>query len=558
MRSLLRRAFHSLPPYWCLHINCSLPGRSDWLDRIKLLRLKEQRQLESIALSNSSSPDRKRIVIYTFERRYYADLEYTLATALRLRGHEVRGVLCNGLLPICEMNNGPQERPTCESCSGWTARYADAYGFKYAWLRDYLTQDDLHAAQLLVSRAPDCELPALVVNGVRVGHLARNQLPRYYRGFVFELSGQVLAAYRQWLVSAVLLTWLSERLLDSIEPHIVLTGSGKTLPTACIFQAARLRGIRVVTWDSTPWYPNGLLFNHNSPAVDVHLDDLWAEVSGQKLTDSQVYELNEFLRRWSRSEITPFPYNLTPIEDEQAIRHQLGLRPRSSIVVAFTNTSWDMAVVDRDVGFESMYDWIFALVEYAIGHPEVDLVVRAHPAEKKVPACLQSRTLVATEIRKRYTPLPSNIKIIEGDSPISSYTLGKMAQVAMIYTTRLGLELALRGKRPWVAGNVPYRGKGFTLDLASPDHMVRLLDSNSFDDILPEEEVELARRFAYLWIFRHVVRMPFVDPETTQFSFRSLLDLAPGGNPIIEDLCEAILTGKPFINVGACQDRSCL
>ena len=261
-------------------------------------------------------------------------------------------------------------------------------------------------------------------------------------------------------------------------------------------------------------------------------------------------ELDEFLRRWSRSEAIPFLYNPAPLEDERVIRHQLKLRPGSPMIAAFTNISWDMAVVGRDIGFESMYGWVFALVDYAVAHPEVDVVVRAHPAEKKVPADLQSRTLVATEIKKRFEPLPSNVRLVEGDNPISSYTLGEMAQVAMVYTSTLGLEFALKRKRPWIAGDNTYRGKGFSLDLASKEHMYRLLDANAFDTQLSDAEVKLAQRFTYLWIFRHVFRNPFIKPANGHFSLNSFSELAPGGNPVIEDLCEAILAGKPFIDIG--------
>ena len=58
----------------------------------------------------------------------------------------------------------------------------------------------------------------------------------------------------------------------------------------------------------------------------------------------------------------------------------------------------------------------------------------------------------------------------------------------------------LRGKRPWIAGDVTYRGKGFTLDLASREQMYDLLDKNAFHNRLSEDEVKLAQRFAYLWI----------------------------------------------------------
>lgn len=350
----------------------------DWADPIKNLRLHEQDHLEKIASKNASLPDRKLIAIYSLH--HFSPVEYGLAMALRLRGHDVRGVLCDGLLPLCEMNLGPNIRPPCEACIMNLSRYEDAFGFHYGRLTDLLRQEDREKAEQLVADTPNDDLAALVVNGVPVGKLARRELQRYYRGFVFAPPSD--PAYRKWLVTGVLLTWFSERWLDRIQPDIVGVCSGRTLPTACVFEVARHRGIHVVTWDGTASHPDGLMFSHNKSATEIPLDDAWVRAAKRQLSSTQLDELDEYLSRWSRSESTPFPYNPKPLQDKSAIRRELGLRPDAPLIVAFTNTSWDIAVIDRDVGFDSMFDWIFALVDYAIAHPEIDLVVRAHPAEK--------------------------------------------------------------------------------------------------------------------------------------------------------------------------------
>jgi hypothetical protein len=551
----LRRLENRLPAGWQLRIddvNRFIQNRYDWARPIKSLRELEQSYLEETALRNQQKPNRKRVLVCSLQNfPPWLEVDYVLAMALKLRGHEVRGILCDGILPICERNLGVQERPSCAGCIAWLGRYEDAFGFSYGRLSDFLSKMDLKRAEDLVAQTPIKDLPAMGVDGIHVGRLALAELQRYYRGFVFDpTSGESLPVYKKWLVSGVLLTWLYERVLEDIHPDIVITSAGRTLLSASILHLARQRGISVVTWDTSPYQPNGLKFSHNRAAVEVCLEDVWPDASKQSLTADQVKELYDYARRWSRSEITPFPYNPSPLENEQIIRQQLGLRANLPIIVAFTNTSWDMSAVDRDIGFKSMYDWVFSLVEYAIKHPEIDLIVRAHPVEKKAPPGMQSRTLVVPEIKKRYELLPNNIKLIEGDSPISSYTLGEIGNVIMLYSGMIGLEFALRGYRPWVAGEFTYRGKGFTLDLESKEHMFQMLDKHSFAKHLSEDELKLAQRFAYLWIFRHLVRNPFVRMPDDQFMLESFHELAPAGTPVIDDICENIITGKPFIDIG--------
>jgi hypothetical protein len=299
------------------------------------------------------------------------------------------------------------------------------------------------------------------------------------------------------------------------------------------------------------------MFAHNESATEIPLESLWPSYRDVPLSGEERQQLKRFLGSWARSETTPFPYNPSPLEDESLIRNQLGLRANAPLVVAYTNTSWDIAVIDRDVGFANMFDWVFAMVETAMRHPQIDFVVRAHPAEKKVPAELQSRTPVGPEIRKRFR-LRENIKIIEGDDPISSYALARMATVNMLYASRLGLEIALSGKRPWIAGAVTYRDKGFTLDLTSKEHMISLLEQlsstgsiESRTTELSDSEVELATRFAYLWFFRYEVKLPILHPSDKRFALRSFADLGPNGDPTIDSICEAFVNNKPFVELSS-------
>lgn len=547
LRMLVRESFYQLPPRFQYHVGAakrSLLQQFDWSAPVKRLRQEEQNYLDQTIDQNRQLAARRRVAIFSIQ--HWSALEYGLAKALQLRGHDVQGILCDGLLPLCEMNLGPNLRPPCEACIMNLSRYEDAFGFEYDRLKRLVTHEDLERATELVNETKDSDLSDFKVDGIPVGLFARREIQRYYRAFIFEPEKD--PAFRKWLISGVLITWLSQRWLDQVQPDIAGVCSGRTLSTACFYEVARQRGIDVVTWDGVATRPDGFMFAHNELATEIPLDKLWAEYRDRQLTEEELSELNQFMGMWSRSAVTPFPYNTNPLESESSIRQQLRLREGAPLVVAFTNTSWDIAVIDRDVGFKSMFDWLFSVVEFAIQHPEIDFVVRAHPAEKKVPDELQSRTPVCAEIRKRYA-VPQNLKLIEGDNPISSYVLAKLANVNMVYASRFGLELALRGIQPWLAGAVTYRGKGFTLDLESRQHMFELLENKLTKHQLTLGEVQLAERFAYLWFYRYEVRLPLLHPADRRFKLRSFSELGPGGNPTIDELCESFVSGKPFVEL---------
>jgi len=550
LRKSLRRVVHTLPEGQQLLIRRAKAALQtpDWANAVGRLRHSETSFIDDTIARHRSQPGRKRVLVCVLQQLPpIAEISYSLATALRLRGHDVRGILCDGVLPICEMNLGQLDRSPCGVCAAWASRFEDAFGFEFARLTSFITSDDRHRAEQQIASIGDADLEHFTFDGVEIGVLARRELQRYHRGFVFEPSRD--PAYRQWMIAGVLLVTLARRVFERERPEILVISSGRTMLAASLSAVARTLGIRAVSWDLEDSHRDGLTFSHGEPAVELPLDDAWAHAKHEPLSREQRDTLIHFLQRWSRSKDTPFPYNPNPLEDRAAIKSQLGLRQDAPLIVAFANSAWDMAAVDRNVGFTSMFDWLFSLVDYALAHPEIDLVVRAHPAEINVPADLQSRTRVVDEIRRRYPNLPSRITLLEGNTAVSSYALADLAQVPMMYATRLGLELAVRGRRAWMCGQTTYRGRGFTRDVASPGEMIALLDGRTFDEQLSGTEVEFAERFAYLWFFRYVIRQPLLRPPSRRFALSSFRELGPDGDPIVDRLAHAIITGAPFLDL---------
>jgi hypothetical protein len=548
MRRVVRQIVYLLPPAIQVRLGAAkrrVMGQRYWPDELDRVRESEREWIEATAAANSGLPDRKRIAFFAVN--HFSPVDHGLAAALRLRGHDVRGVMCDGLLPLCEMSLGPRDRPPCATCALTLGRNERAFDLKYSRLRDFLGQSDREAAETIVATTPAERLTSLTIEGVPIGRFARRELQRYYRGFVFEPEND--PAFRQWAVTAILLVWLVQRWLDRERPDIVGLCSGRTLATACALEVARRRGVRVVSWDGAATFPDTLMFSHDAPATEVPLDDAWEAVAEVPLTPEQDRRLTTHLESWEKSRNTPFPYNPDPIEDVRLIREELGLRAGAPLVVAFANACWDIAVIDRDVGFESMFDWVFSVVEYARDHPAMDFVIRAHPAETNVPSDLRTGTPVAGEIRRRFAPLPANVRLIEGHSRISSYSLSDIATVNMVYASRLGLEIAIRGKRPWVAGAVTYRGKGFTLDIASKQQMRDLLDSAVEAEHLSHGERESARRFAWLWFFRYEVPLGLLRVPDQRFVLSSFRELGPDGDPILARVCEAFVSGSAFLDM---------
>jgi hypothetical protein len=129
--------------------------------------------------------------------------------------------------------------------------------------------------------------------------------------------------------------------------------------------------------------------------------------------------------------------------------------------------------------------------------------------------------------------------------------LMELAHLALVYTSTTGLEMALRGKPVIVAGRAYYGRKGFTRDADDPAHYDALLQAGDLSALRPGE-LELARRYACLFFFRHHIPFPLMHAgrEKVEYTFDDLAALRAGADPWLDLVCDAVLDDKPFLYTG--------
>src|SRR5689334_21797711 len=129
IRKALRKVVHRLPDREQLLIRRARAafGLPDWAEAVGRLRRTEAAFIDATAEQSRREPGRQRVLVCVLQQLPpVAEISYVLAAALHLRGHDVRGVLCDGVLPMCEMTLGHLDRPSCGVCASWASRYEAA------------------------------------------------------------------------------------------------------------------------------------------------------------------------------------------------------------------------------------------------------------------------------------------------------------------------------------------------------------------------------------------------------------------------------------------------
>jgi FkbM family methyltransferase len=530
----------------------SLNNRSQIIEHYQRVNQNLKKQITDFHSMLKAFIDHRRILFNTQFVWPYAAADYTLAMGLQQRGHDVLMLGCGGGLPhYCELETNKRSRPDCKTCIKALSEEFARYGLPYTTVKEYLKEEDYTLAGRLVKEFSADDLLRCELLGVPVGELARLNLFQYYHGFPFSVKGEKEETFRRMFHSAVLYTLAKKRLFDLYQPDMVVTVNGKFLQWAPLVYFARQKGSQFVTWEDMDQAPSGIGLALNGIAHEQRIDEVWAEESQKELSEEQRNELKKHFRLWADGKISVLKYYGDDTEfNQDTIRQRLNLTPGRPMVSLFLNVSWDSSSVGFEGAFDSMYGWIFNSVDYAIAHPEMDLILRSHPAELKVPDFYKNEILTCEVIKNKYVNLPDNIKLIEPDSNISSYAIADMSDVCMVYTSTMGIELALQGKKVWVAANAYYSGKGFTVDLKSREHMVELLNQRPFDNILTPQQIKVAEKFAHIVRLRRVFSVPYLDISKRRFDFPGREAFAPGGNPVVDKMCSYVLTGRPFLDIG--------
>jgi len=175
-----------------------------------------------------------------------------------------------------------------------------------------------------------------------------------------------------------------------------------------------------------------------------------------------------------------------------------------------------------------MADWLSDTLRFFARRPQVQVVVRVHPGE----ALLVSGGMSMLEVVQHTLPqLPPHIHVIPADARINTYDLMDLTTLGVVYTTTVGLEMAMDGIPVVVAGRVHYRGRGFTWDPDSWDAYYDLLEQlfHAPQELaLSQQQVEAARRYAYHFFFTYPRPYPwhlmFWEDTLAEWPFAAALE----------------------------------
>lgn len=487
-------------------------------------------------------------------------VESLLAVSLTLRGARVEFSLCDAALPACiaiKYGGVPpakllaEERPPrCPDCFPLGAAALAQTGLQVNRLSEWISDQDRTTAQTLARQVPFAEIPGFELDGTKVGEHALAGALRYLACGDLDAEPHAEEILRRYFHAALLTVLGMDGLIEGRGIDIVVVNHGIYAPQGLVREAAARRGVRIVTWNPS-YKKQTLIFSHGDSYHHTMISEdpaLWADLD---LDDRRATALETYLESRRRGSHDWIWFNKEVADDSPARVAALGVDDRRPIVTLLTSVVWDAQLHYASNAFPGMVDWVRFTIAYFATRPDLQLVIRIHPAE--VTGTNPSRQLMGDEIARSFPTLPPNVAVIPPESDLSTYALLDRSNAALIYSTKTGIESSARGLPTIVAGEAWIRGKGFSHDAVTPAGYRQMLDRLPYEGRLTGAELLRARRYAYHFFFRRMIPIDLIDVGNKgrfRFEFDSLAPLRSGGSAGLDTVCRGILDGRPFVYDG--------
>ena len=487
-------------------------------------------------------------------------LESALAVALTFRGAEVHALLCDGSMTACAeceasiypdlrqfAEHGPS-RDLCIDCTWPAENVYKSLGLKIHRMGDWLAAEDRAEARRVASTLPLADIEPFTFDGLSIGEHAHAGALRFFATGSLDEEPLGEPILRRYLESALLTAFASRRLIRNVGFTSAVFTHGIYVPWGIVGEVARQERVHVSNWN-VAYRKRRFIFSHDDTYHHTLLDEPREHWEHLELTPAQDRELMQYLGSRREGLFDWIVFHRPTSQDPNEIARRIGLDPDKPAIGLLTNVSWDAQLHYPANAFPNMLEWLVQTCEYFATRPDLQLLIRVHPAE--ISGFPPSRQPILAELRTRVPRLAPNIIVVPPESGLSTYALMSLCNAAIIYGTKMGVELTSVGLPVIVAGEAWIRNKGITLDATSPDEYFRLLAQLPFSERLSPSQLTRARRYAYHFFFNRMIPLPFIEPKAGYPIYRLKLErlqqLLPGASHGLDTICEGILAKAPFV-----------
>jgi hypothetical protein len=418
-------------------------------------------------------------------------VDILLAEEIKSRGNNVVLVLCDGILPACHVSDVYSLRVGVNRV-GRSIVQSHVCSNCFGSARDLINQSDIKIATfsdgIRFVRDNEIQVPDLgyedEVRSATIRYAASS-----YEKIIKTTPDDITAKYQRASLTAAEAIY---GLIKMFKPTTIVAHHGIYIPQGVVQKIAKSQIVDFYSWHFG--YRKSTLIFSKGDTYHRELTGTLAEAFEQPLLSEQKAKIQNYLMSRVSGNQDWIHFNRNPIDNK-------GGGNKSNHFVCYTSVDWDAALHFPSSVYTSQFEFLSDLVEVFRRYPNLHLTIRIHPAEISGfhPSSFSSEKYLTS------LNLPKNINIVAADSRESSYALAKSCVCAIVYNTKLGIELPAIGIPVIVAGDCWIRGKGFSYDVLARGDLEKFIRSGGALR-LSDEQIERALMFAYYFYFQRCIQ----------------------------------------------------
>lgn len=448
-------------------------------------------------------------------------VDIVLAWGLQQKGHTVHFIIDDQSMPITEEKKAGFENRWQELSArsfNFGYKYITACGFKVSGISEIV--DINHDRNI-------SDFTSVIEAGL---------LKHFKVGVINDKLKGVNEKKKMLEESAKISALIGDYLVKQSDADRVIMSHGIYPTWGPAFQILIENKIPVVTYGKTK-RKRAEKFNWNATGDWWDVSEEWEKVKNIPLNEKQQTKIDHYLKTRITHSEDVLIYNFGELEEKELTIKRFQLDPKKLTYTLFTNVLWDAASAQREIAFKNPVEWVIETIEWFKNHPEKQLIVKIHPAEKVI-GTNQPFAQLILELME----LPGNVRLIKPEEKVNSWSIYKVTDLGLVHTSTAGMELPLVNVPCVVVSKTHFRDKGFSVDIKSKEEYFAYLENFDPSTINIEKGKSLAERYAYLLFERY--QMPFeVFDEISftnvrSFTFNTIDELfeKPYFNHIIESI----------------------
>jgi len=336
------------------------------------------------------------------------------------------------------------------------------------------------------------------------------------------------------------------RWIEAKQPDVLIVPNGLILEFGAVFHAAQQAGVPAVSYEFGE-QRGRIWLAQESPVMLQDTAAMWAARRDEPFSDAQRQKVRELFATRQQAGLFQNFYRQwqdVPSEGVQQLRARLQLDERPVVLLA-ANVIGDSLTLGRATFSGDMSTWLRRTLDFFAARDDVQFILRVHPGERNLEG-----PSVADLVAEALPKLPGHMRLVAAGDPVNTYDLIEAADLGLVYTTTVGMEMAMSGLPVIVVGQTHYRERGFTLDPASWDDYFAQLDRCLADlpaARLSRAQVDRAWHYAYRFFFDYPQPFPWhllhFAEDTEAFS---LAQLFSGEGQADYRQAFDLLAGNPF------------